>query len=135
MRGSHHILRHPTVPNAIPVPVHGIKIGCVNDWYIGNGLSCSTEYWGTPMLDIVKTRASYERGDKHIGPERKRSNTDYQLAAEAGAKVNLSWFPYEGIQVKASYDLMAYFNTIASPRPIRKRRRPTSPIPTHACAP
>ena len=23
VRGSHHILRHPTVPDAIPVPVHG----------------------------------------------------------------------------------------------------------------
>jgi predicted RNA binding protein YcfA (HicA-like mRNA interferase family) len=22
VRGSHHILRHPTVPDAIPVPVH-----------------------------------------------------------------------------------------------------------------
>jgi predicted RNA binding protein YcfA (HicA-like mRNA interferase family) len=23
IRGSHHVLRHPTVPDAIPVPVHG----------------------------------------------------------------------------------------------------------------
>jgi predicted RNA binding protein YcfA (HicA-like mRNA interferase family) len=23
IRGSHHILRHPTVPDAIPVPIHG----------------------------------------------------------------------------------------------------------------
>lgn len=23
IRGSHHILRHPTIPDAIPVPVHG----------------------------------------------------------------------------------------------------------------
>ncbi len=23
VRGSHHIMRHPTVPDAIPVPVHG----------------------------------------------------------------------------------------------------------------
>jgi predicted RNA binding protein YcfA (HicA-like mRNA interferase family) len=23
VRGSHHVLRHPTVPDAIPVPVHG----------------------------------------------------------------------------------------------------------------
>ena len=23
VRGSHHILRHPTIPDAIPVPVHG----------------------------------------------------------------------------------------------------------------
>jgi predicted RNA binding protein YcfA (HicA-like mRNA interferase family) len=23
IRGSHHIMRHPTIPDAIPVPVHG----------------------------------------------------------------------------------------------------------------
>lgn len=23
VRGSHHILRHPSIPDAIPVPVHG----------------------------------------------------------------------------------------------------------------
>ncbi len=23
IRGSHHILRHPDIPDAIPVPVHG----------------------------------------------------------------------------------------------------------------
>lgn len=25
IRGSHHILRHPTIPDAIPVPVHGSR--------------------------------------------------------------------------------------------------------------
>ena len=23
IRGSHHVLRHPSIPDAIPVPVHG----------------------------------------------------------------------------------------------------------------
>jgi predicted RNA binding protein YcfA (HicA-like mRNA interferase family) len=34
VRGSHHIMRHPTVPDAIPVPVHGnqpIKRGTLNN--------------------------------------------------------------------------------------------------------
>jgi predicted RNA binding protein YcfA (HicA-like mRNA interferase family) len=25
VRGSHHVLRHPTIPDAIPVPVHGSR--------------------------------------------------------------------------------------------------------------
>ncbi|MGO8904687.1 MAG: type II toxin-antitoxin system HicA family toxin [Solirubrobacteraceae bacterium] len=25
IRGSHHILRHPTIPDALPVPVHGSR--------------------------------------------------------------------------------------------------------------
>jgi predicted RNA binding protein YcfA (HicA-like mRNA interferase family) len=25
VRGSHHVLRHPNIPDAIPVPVHGSR--------------------------------------------------------------------------------------------------------------
>jgi predicted RNA binding protein YcfA (HicA-like mRNA interferase family) len=25
IRGSHHVLRHPSIPDAIPVPVHGSR--------------------------------------------------------------------------------------------------------------
>lgn len=25
VRGSHHVLRHPSIPDAIPVPVHGSR--------------------------------------------------------------------------------------------------------------
>jgi predicted RNA binding protein YcfA (HicA-like mRNA interferase family) len=42
IRGSHHILRHPTVPDAIPVPVHGnqaIKRGTVGNILRTAGIS------------------------------------------------------------------------------------------------
>ena len=34
IRGSHHILRHPDIPDAVPVPVHGnrpLKPGTLNN--------------------------------------------------------------------------------------------------------
>ena len=42
IRGSHHILRHPTIPDAIPVPVHGnqpIKRGTLGNILRTAGLS------------------------------------------------------------------------------------------------
>lgn len=42
IRGSHHVMRHPTIPDAIPVPVHGsrpIKRGTLGNILKVAGLS------------------------------------------------------------------------------------------------
>jgi len=42
IRGSHHIMRHPTVPDAVPVPVHGnrsLKQGTLTNILRTAGLS------------------------------------------------------------------------------------------------
>lgn len=104
--------------NIVSNRMYGLKVGCGNDWYIGNGLAVTLELWATPMMNIVKKRAKYERGDRGFGPERKRSDTDYTLVGEASGALNLSWFPYEGIQVKAGYNLMNFFNVVEMETPV-----------------
>lgn len=42
IRGSHHVMRHPDIPDAIPVPVHGnraIKRGTLSSILRAAGLS------------------------------------------------------------------------------------------------
>jgi predicted RNA binding protein YcfA (HicA-like mRNA interferase family) len=42
IRGSHHILRHPTIPDALPVPIHGnrpIKQGTLGNVLRTAGIS------------------------------------------------------------------------------------------------
>ena len=42
IRGSHHIMRHPSIPDAIPVPVHGnqsIKRGTLSNILRTAGIS------------------------------------------------------------------------------------------------
>ena len=42
IRGSHHILRHPTIPDALPVPIHGnrpIKRGTLGNILRTAGIS------------------------------------------------------------------------------------------------
>jgi hypothetical protein len=104
--------------NIVSNRLYGMKIGCGNDWYIGNGFSTNCDIFGTPMLDVYKTRAKYERGDRGYGPENKRADTDYTPALEGGISMNLNWFPYEGIQLKASYNYQVYLNTITMDKPI-----------------
>lgn len=44
VRGSHHILRHPNIPDAIPIPVHGnrtVKAGTLGNILRVAGLSRS----------------------------------------------------------------------------------------------
>ncbi len=104
--------------NVVSNRMYGIKMGCSNDWYIGNGLAVSFEPFFTPMIDFVKEYAKYERGDRHMGPERKRARTDYTLVPNVGASLNVNWFPYEGIQVKAGYNLDVFINAKTSEHPI-----------------
>src|SRR5207244_2438501 len=40
--------------NTISNRLYGLKIGCTNDWYIGNGLAVTLDPWVTPMIDFVK---------------------------------------------------------------------------------
>jgi hypothetical protein len=104
--------------NTVSNRMYGVKIGCANEWYVGNGFSVSTELYGTGFIDIVKERASYERGDKYTGPKRKRARTDFTWVPEVGGSVNLWWYPTDGVQLKFGYTLMTFFNTKSMGQPI-----------------
>jgi hypothetical protein len=104
--------------NIVSNRMYGAFLGIGNECYLGHGFSVSLDLQGTLFLDIVKERAKYERGDRHIGPERQRKKTDYVTVPEARATLNMWWYPYEGIQLKAGYDAMAFFNTVAGQTPI-----------------
>src|SRR5207248_1778798 len=68
--------------NIVSNRMYGIKIGCGSECYVGNGFSLSCDLTAAGLLNIVKERVKYERGDRHLGPERKRSITDYTLVPE-----------------------------------------------------
>jgi hypothetical protein len=68
------------------------------------------------LLDVVKERAKYERGDHAIGSH--RSKTEYTMVPEGQASASVWWYPIEGVEVKIGYDFMVFYNTIASPNPV-----------------
>jgi hypothetical protein len=104
--------------NIVSNRMYGAFVGLGNEWYIGHGFSCNLDVDVAGLLDVVKERAKYELGDKFIPGEIKRALTKYYLVPEFSANFNICWFPWENVQFKLGYDLMAFANTVASPHPV-----------------
>jgi hypothetical protein len=117
--------------NLISNRLYGVKFGCSNDWYLGHGFAVTCEPYAAPMLDFVKEMAKYERGDYHIGPQRKRAITDLIPTGNAGLNLNLDWYPYEGVEVRLGFNLDMYFNTKTSLHPIDFDYAALTPVYNH----
>jgi hypothetical protein len=106
--------------NIVSNRMYGLHCGCGNEWWLGanhfGGLSVILDLDASPLLDIVKERARYELGDKSTAATRARN--EYTLVPEVQANLGFMWYPTQAIQVKLSWDFMAFFNTVASPDPI-----------------
>jgi hypothetical protein len=104
--------------NIVSNRMYGLHLGCRNEWYLGDGFACQLDLGGSLFFDSVKERAKYELGSRFLGPQNKRSRRVYSFVPEVEARLSLVWFPTEAIQVYAGYNLLAFFNTVASPEPI-----------------
>lgn len=100
--------------------LYGVNCGIGNEWYLGTtplgAFSFSADLHAGLYADFVKGRPKYELGDFSISSSRARSL--FTLAPGLEGNFNLHWFPYEAIQFRMGYDISAYFNTVASPRPV-----------------
>jgi hypothetical protein len=107
--------------NTVSNRLYGGNVGIGGDWFWGSSpmgaFACSAEIQGALMLDIVKERARYERGDRFFTAATRAIN-EYTFAPLVEADVSLWWYPYQGIQCRIGWDIMAIFNTVASPEPI-----------------
>jgi hypothetical protein len=104
--------------NIVSNRMYGAFVGLGNEWYIGKGFACSLDFDVAGLLDVVKERAKYELGEKDLPGQIKRAKTEYSPVPEMTASFNLTWFPYENIELKLGYDFMAFANTIAAPQPV-----------------
>lgn len=102
--------------NTVSNRMYGAFVGIGVDHYLGYGFAVALEGDAAGLVDIVRLRAKYERGDNAI--QAKRSMNQFQFVPEVNANVNLYWYPIEGVQVRAGYNFMAFFNTIAMDQPV-----------------
>jgi hypothetical protein len=98
--------------------LYGLHLGIGNEWYLGYGFAVSLDVHGALFWNVVKERAKYETADKYNGPASKVSRTDWTLVPQFQGQLNVWWYPIEGVIVNAGYDLMAFFNTVASNNPV-----------------
>jgi hypothetical protein len=110
--------------NVVSNRMYGIHIGGGFDRRLGDNwlgtFAFSLDLQGALLLDVVKERAKYNRGDGNDGgaPSSKRARTEYTIVPEVQGKACFWWYPVEGIQVKIGYDVMAFFNTVSAPNPV-----------------
>jgi hypothetical protein len=102
--------------------MYGAHVGIQQEWYAGHGFAFMLEAQVAGFLDVVKEEARYGTGVKPSSgggpPENKRSIGQMKLVPEFQVTPSVMWYPWEGIQLKVGYDLFAFLNTVASPRPV-----------------
>jgi hypothetical protein len=102
--------------------MYGPFIGCGDECRLGDTpigtFAISLDTTAAALLDIVKTRQSYERADRQTSS--RHNTTMYEIVPEVTANLNLWWYPQgvEGMQLRVGYDLFAFFNTVGSPYPV-----------------
>ncbi len=104
--------------NIVSNRLYGGHVGFANECYLGHGLAVNFEIEGAMFLDAVKEEAEYNLARGAVGPGMKRAKTEITYVPEADATLGLLWFPIEGIEIHAGYNIKSFFNTVSSPQPI-----------------
>jgi hypothetical protein len=102
--------------NIVSNRMYGPVVGYGCDYYLGRNFAVSADVAGSLMVDIVKTRAKYERND--FSTQARAVRTFYEFVPHASTSINLWWYPIEGVQVKLGYQALGFFNTIAAKNPV-----------------
>jgi hypothetical protein len=99
--------------------MYGVHVGCQQECYIGHGLAVMLDTRAALFLNSVKERGKYKSGFKYDGlPASKRARREWSVVPELTASLGMMWYPTEYIQIYGGYDLMVFFNTLASRKPI-----------------
>jgi len=102
--------------NTLSQRMYGPYVGVGHEIFLANQFSLSVDLSGALLLDVVKERVKYELGDRST--EAKRGQNEWALVPNANAAVNLWWYPIEGVQVRAGYQAMTFFNTRNMEEPV-----------------
>ncbi|MFO0846206.1 MAG: Lpg1974 family pore-forming outer membrane protein [Gemmataceae bacterium] len=99
--------------------MYGVFVGCEQEWYLGHGIAVQLRTDAALFMDSAKEKAKYETAAKYLNiPTNKRTKVEWSMVPELQANLGLMWYPTEFVQLYGGYDLMGFFNTRASPRPI-----------------
>jgi hypothetical protein len=109
-----------TYSNTVSNRLYGVHAGFGHDWFLGStpigAFAFNLDIEGGLYLDIVKTRAAWDREDGFGGARRGRRH--FRLSPGAEVRAGLKWYPWEAISLELGYEVQTFFNTVASPRPV-----------------
>lgn len=100
--------------------LYGVRIGCGDECRLGDTplgtFSISLDCQVAPLIDFAHLEAKYARADGQVSIKKARYQTAFTPEVQANA--NVWWYPIEGVQIRAGYSAMGFFNTFASPNPV-----------------
>ena len=107
--------------NIVSNRMYGPTLGCEQEFYVGTAGRVGAFSIGfkgdfSPMVNIVKERASYELADRTTST--KLSRTEYTFVPMVSGDIQITWYPIAGVQVRLGWNSLAFMNTVSSPRPI-----------------
>lgn len=106
--------------NTVSNRMYGVHAGFGNDWFLGStpigGFSFVCDLEAGLYLNLVKANSDWDLADGSFGVHRHRKLNSIVPSAEA--RLGFKWYPWEAISIDFGWDIMLFFNTIASQRPI-----------------
>ena len=103
--------------------MYGVNVGCEQECYLGHGFAADVQLHFTGYEDSVKEEVKYQlargaNGQADPGPVAKRSRVQWTFVPEPELTLGMSWFPIEAVEIRAGYDIQAFFNTVSMHQPI-----------------
>jgi hypothetical protein len=109
-----------TFTNTVTNSMYGVHFGFGHEWYLGStpagAFSLTFEFEGAIYADLVKASFDWDRGDGLFSVGRVRNASAIVPGVEA--RIGLDWYPWEAIKVHLGYEVMTFFNTMASRNPV-----------------
>jgi hypothetical protein len=110
--------------NTVSNRMYGPFAGIGAERYLGGGFGIGLEAEAAFLLDIVKERAYIQNGDRADAASAvpfvriKKAATIFAPVGEFAANAQITWYPIEGVQLRAGYNFMTFLNTVAFDQPI-----------------
>jgi hypothetical protein len=107
--------------NIVSNRMYGPTLGLEQEFYLGTFGRVGAFAVGfkgdfSPLLNIVKERASYELADRTTAT--KLSRTEYTFVPMVSGDIQITWYPIAGVQLRFAWNSLAFMNTVNSPRPV-----------------
>lgn len=105
--------------NVVSNRMYGVFVGCEHEWWLGKAIALGVRVDAAALGDGVHEIASYERGDRAIGTGgSKRVRREFNFVPELVGNANVTWYPFDGMQVRVGWNGLAFFNTIFMNQPV-----------------
>ncbi|MFO0938438.1 MAG: hypothetical protein U0798_18195 [Gemmataceae bacterium] len=104
--------------NTISQRSYGPFIGCGHEIYLGKTLAISGDVSVAGLFGVAKELVKYELGDPVFPTQNKRKRSTFEFVPNTNVEVNATWYPLEGVQLRAGVMANMFFNTVSMKDPV-----------------